>query len=140
MPPMFSTLTPSGLTNTNSFIAYIEAVIVPVTQHGPCALVVDSWGAHLTQPVRDYCASQIIKLIRVPNRATSMLQPLDVGVFGVAKSVIYAEAKDAFFELIRPEEDRWHATAACVQALNDVSCRAVQSWTKVSLFNLFCLT
>ena len=122
--------TPS-LTNTYSFIDNIDSVILRYTNGRPSALIVDSWGAHLTQPVRDFCASRNIKLIRVPSRATSILQPLDVGVFGVAKCVIYADAKESFFELIRPEEDRWHATAACVEALRNVSCRAVQPWTKV---------
>jgi DDE superfamily endonuclease len=127
--------TVSGITNTHSFIDYIKAVITPYTGDNPSALIVDSWGAHLTPPVRDYCASHNITLVRVPDRATSTLQPLDVGVFAVAKDVIYADAKESFFELIRPEEDRWHATAACVEALRNVSCRAVRrGWIQVFPF------
>ena len=58
-----------------------------------------------------------------------MLQPLDVGVFGVAKTVIYSNAKESYFELIRPEEDRWFATSKCVEALRDINCATVQrSW------------
>jgi hypothetical protein len=125
----------SGITNTRSFIDYIEAVIKPYTDDRPSVLIVDSWGAHLTRPVRDYCSSHNITLVRVPGRATSTLQPLDVGVFGVAKGYIYSDAKESFFEFIRPEEDRWHATAACVQALRDVSCRAVRrGWNQVFPF------
>jgi DDE superfamily endonuclease len=121
--------TASGLTNTDSFIVYIHNVIIPYTNNSPSALIVDSWGAHLTQPVRDFCKAHNIQLIRVPDRGTTMLQPLDVGVFGVAKTVIYSNAKESYFELIRPEEDRWFATSKCVEALRDTNCATVQrSW------------
>jgi transposase-like protein len=122
----------SGLTNTESFIEYIQSVILPFTQDRNAVLIVDAWGAHLTDPVREFCSSHHLSMVQVPERGTSILQPLDVGVFSVAKTNIYSQAKEEFFELIRQEEDRWAATATCVRALNRVSRRAVQhGWKSV---------
>jgi transposase-like protein len=127
--------TRAGVTNTHSFIEYIDAVIVPYINNQPAVLIVDAYRAHLTKAARDFCDSKQIHLIKVPDRATSILQPLDVGVFGLAKLDIYREAKEHMFELIRGEEDRWTSTAACVEALSRVSVRAVQrGWKAVFPF------
>ena len=63
--------TKSGLTNTHSFIEYIKGVIEPYVAGREAVLIVDSWGAHLTQPVRNHCASVNIHLVQVPERGTS---------------------------------------------------------------------
>jgi hypothetical protein len=124
--------TPSGLTNTVSFVDYIQSVILPHTRNQQAVLIVDAWGAHLTKPVREFCSLHRLHLVKVPDRGTAILQPLDVGVFSVAKNSIYGEARERIFELIRQEEDRWSATAACVRALNRVSRRAVHhGWKSV---------
>jgi hypothetical protein len=123
--------TESGITNSDSFINYINAIIVPYVNGMHSALIVDSWGAHLTPKVREFCRSLNIRLVQVPKRGTDTLQPLDVGIFGLAKRTVYAEAKEELFELVRAEEDRWHATSRCVEALSVVSCRAVQRGWKL---------
>ena len=123
--------TKSGVTNTASFIEYIEGIILPYINDQPAVLIVDAYKAHLTHRVRDFCAEKKIRLVKVPHRATSTLQPLDVGVFGLAKLDIYAAAKEQLFELIRDEEDRWKSTAACVEALSRISIRAIQRGWKL---------
>ena len=123
--------TKSGVTNTTSFIEYMEGIIVPYINDQPAVLIVDAYKAHLTPRVRDFCADKNIRLVKVPHRATSTLQPLDVGVFGLAKLDIYAAAKEQMFQLIRDEEDRWKSMAACIEALSRVSIRAVQRGWKL---------
>jgi DDE superfamily endonuclease len=73
--------TKSGLTTSRSFVEFIEAVIVPHTKDQPSVLVIDQWPAHLTKSVRNCCSSHHISLLEVSARATSAMQPLDVGVF-----------------------------------------------------------
>jgi DDE superfamily endonuclease len=127
--------TESGVTNTSSFIAFIEAVIVPYIKDQHAALIVDAYKAHLTPKVRKYCCEKHIHLLVVPDRGTDELQPLDVAIFGLAKLDIYRAARKRVLELICDEEDRWQSTAECVKALSLVSDRAVQhGWKQVFPF------
>ena len=56
-------------------------------------------------------------MLEVPARGTSLLQPLDVGVFGVAKKRIRAAYKEDMFIKDWTELDRWESTVACVKQL-----------------------
>ena len=58
--------TPSGLTNTASFIDYLQSVILPHTRNQQAVLIVDAWGAHLTKPVREFCSLHRLHLVKVP--------------------------------------------------------------------------
>jgi transposase-like protein len=124
--------TESGLTTSQSFVEFIEAVIVPHTKDQPSLLVLDQWPAHLTQSVQDCCSSHHISLLEVPARATSVLQPLDVGVFGVAKKKIGAQYKESMFLKIWTEDDKWESTIECVRALLRVDAQTVlRAWQLV---------
>lgn len=110
--------TSSGLTTAKSFIEFLEAVVVPYTHDQPAVLIADAYPAHTTKKVKKFCKLHNLKLVVVPDRATSILQPLDVGIFGTAKYKLYHEAAEYVFEVDRDELSRWEATAECVRKLN----------------------
>lgn len=109
--------TESGLTTSASFIEWIDNVLLPYTRGRRSVLVLDQWPAHITQEVRDHLTKHHVTMLEVPARGTSLLQPLDVGVFGVAKKKITAEYKDDMFLSDWSESDRWESTVECVRAL-----------------------
>lgn len=109
--------TESGLTTSESFIEWIDNVVLPYTKNCRAVLVLDQWTAHLTDSVRSHLRSHHITMLEVPARGTSLLQPLDVGVFGVAKKRIRAAYKEDMFIKDWTEPDRWESTVACVKQL-----------------------
>ena len=132
LPRSFIQHTSSGLTNSISFVQYLEHVIVPYTRNQPAVLIVDGYKAHLTSKVRGWCDSHNITLVIVPDRGTSTLQPLDVAVFGMAKLDIYHDVSNTVFSIDRDEADRWEATAECVKAIDRVSLAGgLPGWTQV---------
>lgn len=126
LPHSFIQHTESGLTTSKSFVEYLEHVIVPYTNDQPSVLMVDAYKAHLTSEVKHFCKTHHLSLVVVPDRATAVLQPLDVAVFGLAKLKIYRDVDRTLFEIDRDEHSRWDATAQCVRALNRVSIAAGQ--------------
>jgi len=132
LPHSFIQHTSSGLTTSKSFVQYLEHVIAPYTRKQPAVLIVDAYKAHLTSKVRSWCDSHNIKLVVVPDRGTSTLQPLDVAVFGMAKLDIYHDVSNKVFSIDRDEADRWEATAECVKAIDRVRLAGgLRSWTDV---------
>lgn len=121
LPRSFIQHTDSGLTTSKSFVEYLEHVILPYTKDQPSVLIADAYKAHFTKKVKVFCKEHNMRLVIVPDRATSVLQPLDVAVFGMAKLTIYRDVSNMIFEIDRDEETRWEATAECVRALNRVS-------------------
>ena len=51
----------------------------------PCALIVDSYGAHITATVNRYAMERSITIIQVPPNGTALYQPLDRKIFGIVK-------------------------------------------------------
>lgn len=121
LPHSFIQHTESGLTTSKSFVQYLENVILPYTNDQPSVLIADAYKAHFTSEVKLFCKNHHISLVLVPDRATSVLQPLDVTVFGLAKLNIYRDVARTLFEVDRDEHSRWQATAECVRALDRVS-------------------
>jgi hypothetical protein len=68
----------SGWMNEGIMMDFIEDVIFQYTQAMPCALIVDSYGAHFTDEVKRLAAEYNIQLIMVPKGQTGTLQPLDI--------------------------------------------------------------
>lgn len=126
LPNSFIQHTASGLTTGESFIEYLQHVILPYTDNQPSVLIVDAYKVHFTKGVKLWCESHHVMLLVVPDRSTSVLQPLDVTVFGLAKLKIYQDVAKYMFSVDRSEKSRWEATAACVNALNDVTVAAVR--------------
>lgn len=112
--------TESGLTTSKSFIEWIDNVLIPHTHDQASVLIVDQYLAHLTDEVRQHLASHNITMLEVPARGTALLQPLDVGVFGVAKKKIKETYKSDMFLKDWTEPDRWESTVECVRALGPV--------------------
>jgi transposase-like protein/transposase len=117
--------TESGLTTSDSFVEFIENVIAPYTNNQPSLLILDQWQAHLTEEVRICCASHNISMLEVPARGTAVLQPLNVGVFGVAKKKLGADYKAAMFLKDWTEDDKWESTIACVRALLRIDSKSI---------------
>lgn len=92
----------------------------PHTLDRASVLIVDQYPAHLADGVRQHLANHNITILEVPARGTSLLQPLDVGVFGVAKKKINANYKEDMFLKDWTEPDRWESTTECVRALGRV--------------------
>jgi hypothetical protein len=121
LPHSFIQHTPSGLTNSESFIEYLEHVILPYTNGQHAVLIADAYKAHKTHEVKVWCGNHSMELIIVPDRATAIMQPLDVSVFGMAKLGMYRDIARKLFLVERDEKSRWEATAECVRAINRVS-------------------
>lgn len=124
--------TESGVTTSDSFIDYIDGVNVPYCKNRPSTLIVDAYDAHLTEKVRNHCKNNNIQLLVVPERGTSALQPLDVGVFGAAKSHIRHEYRESITEKDRVLDSEQIATKNCVTAIRAVTRHAViRAWKLV---------
>lgn len=60
-------------------IDYLKRIVNEYTKGKPCALMLDSYGAHITDKVYTIAKKYNIELIVVPCCMTSTLAPLDVG-------------------------------------------------------------
>jgi DDE superfamily endonuclease len=135
LPHSFIQHTPSCLTNSESFIEYLEHVILPYTNSQRAVLIADAYKAHKTDEVKTWCANHSISLVIVPDRATAVMQPLDVSVFGMAKLGMYRDIARKLFLVERDEKSRWEATAECVRAINRVSVAGgLRGWKDVFPF------
>ena len=77
----------SGWMKENVMLHYLENVVYARTQGDNCALLVDSYKAHITDNVFEAAEKLNIELIVVPCQMTSTLSPLDVGVNGILKKI-----------------------------------------------------
>ena len=121
LPSAFVQHTESGLTTSESFIEYLEHVVLSYTKDQPAVLIADAYSAHVTKEVKNFCKAHQLEYVIVPDRATAILQPLDVAVFGSAKFKIHQDVKHSMFQSDHHEADRWQATANCVKAINGIS-------------------
>ena len=73
--------------------------------------------------------------MQVPKRGIDTLQRARCGdICTCKKRTVYAEAKEELFELVRAEEDRWHATSRCVEALSRGAHAVQRGWKLVFPF------
>ena len=79
-PDIAAHFSASGWQNEDTFIRAIEDILIPHLGPEGGALVIDKYGAHLTDQVRMHCNEHSIDLIEVPKHMTPVLQPLDIGV------------------------------------------------------------
>ncbi len=84
--PVFLSNSPTGWTNNNLGLAWLEQVFNKSTQQKARRrwrlLIVDGHGSHLTMDFIRFCDSNKILLAILPPHATPTLQPLDVVLFG----------------------------------------------------------
>jgi len=67
-----------GWVNAELLCRWLREVVQPYTRSAPAALILDSYAAHFSPPVRIAAAAMNLELIQVPAGATAILQPLDV--------------------------------------------------------------
>lgn len=77
----------SGWMKEHTMLHYLENVIYVHTNGENCALLVDSYNAHISDAVYELAERLNIELIIVPCQMTSTLSPLDVGVNGILKKI-----------------------------------------------------
>lgn len=91
---VFCTATPSGWTNNQVGLAWLEQVFERYTQrkalHRWRLLIVDGHSSHMTMAFIKYCDRHQILLLIFPPHATHVLQPLDVVLFAPLASAYSA--------------------------------------------------
>jgi hypothetical protein len=75
-----------GWVREDVMLHYLDSVVAKHTAGRPCALLLDSYAAHITLAVYEKAKDLNIELIVVPCCMTATLAPLDVGVNAVLKS------------------------------------------------------
>jgi hypothetical protein len=89
----FTASTPSGWTNNDVGLAWLEQVFDRKTKKKAChgkdwhLLVLNGHGSHLMDEFLDYCINRKIYVIMFLPHSTHMLQPLDVVYFKLLSSV-----------------------------------------------------
>lgn len=84
---VFVTSTPSGWTNNDTGLAWLEQVFDRCTKRKARRgrawrlLVLDGHGSHVTDDFINYCLKHCILLVVLPPHSTHTVQPLDVGCF-----------------------------------------------------------
>ncbi|KAF1922213.1 DDE-domain-containing protein [Didymella exigua CBS 183.55] len=82
---IYSTATPSGWSNDEVGLAWLEQVFeretASKTRSSWRLLILDSHSSHITMAFIDYCSRHKILLLIYPPHSTQTLQPLDVGCF-----------------------------------------------------------
>ncbi|KAF1987353.1 DDE-domain-containing protein [Aulographum hederae CBS 113979] len=84
----FFSSTPSGWTNDELGLSWLQKVFKPYSKNKPGfkegqyrLLFIDGHGSHLTVPFIKYCIQHDIILVAYPPHSTHRLQPLDVSLF-----------------------------------------------------------
>jgi hypothetical protein len=85
VPATRITFSDSGWMTEGLMIRYLRWLRIAMGE-GPFALIVDTYPAHISPPVRWQMARSEIELIPVPRGMTGRLQPLDLGCFGPLKA------------------------------------------------------
>lgn len=94
---VWNTGTNNGWVNENVMLDYLDH-IHELSEHFPCALVVDCFKAHKTPKVIQKACDLGIELIIVPANGTGKYQPLDRKIFGILKAKLRALAANQIFE------------------------------------------
>ena len=81
----YITHSPSGWTNIGIMKEYLY-LISELFNHQPLALLLDQYGAHRNDEVKQLANELEIELVFIPKGTTSWLQPLDRKIFGQMKS------------------------------------------------------
>ena len=88
----------SGWMDWNNFLEWFKKLFLPavasLTRTGPVVLYVDGHHSHLTLEIIQYAKSEGVHLICFPPHLTHILQPLDVAVYGPAKTTWKKVLKD----------------------------------------------
>jgi hypothetical protein len=82
------TCSPSGWMETDQFCEWFEKIFIQNTAHleGPKLLIFDGHSSHINTKVVDLALANNIELFCLPAHTSSILQPLDVGVFKGVKN------------------------------------------------------
>ena len=79
---------PSGWMESQQFVDWFEKVFIEATGHleGNKLLIFDGHNSHISSSVVELAAKNDIELLCLPAHTSSILQPLDVGVFKTVKA------------------------------------------------------
>lgn len=82
-------LSENGWTNDNQCLKWLETCFIPQARERagnpdkPILLFVDGHGSHVTREMIELARQHNVHIVRLPPHTTHMLQPLDVGCFGL---------------------------------------------------------
>lgn len=122
-----------GWTDATVMIQYLEWLHLQAGRR-PCALVLDVFSAHRDKLVKETATRLNIELIYVPANGTSIYQPLDRKIFGIAKSRLLR-----MWEIARRQRrtcivwNKKQAAIAMVQIMTDLnnSASVRNAWLKI---------
>lgn len=92
------TYSEKGWTTTATMLVWLKQIVLPFTRGRPAVVVMDDYSAHWTNDVRQFCASNMIHLIKVPPGETAKHQGLDVSVMGPLKAAAKKQWRIGFVE------------------------------------------
>ena len=84
---------PSGYINSELYVKWFSDVLVPyltkektrIGYTGHAVLIVDGCSAHMSSNVRVLASEHNATIVNIPPHSSHLLQPLDLGIFGVQK-------------------------------------------------------
>jgi len=91
------TFSDSGWNNTNITLSILEQ-INKITNGNPSALILDQHKSHIDDLINSKAKEFRIQLIYVPVGQTANLQPLDISINGVVKSISHKYIKDLYVD------------------------------------------
>ena len=96
--PNVSTHSPKSYMNTDCFIQYLSFLREQFPGDSTINLIIDSYSSHIAERSKNVAQELNIKLIFIPPGYTDKLQPLDVAVFAVLKSIANGKLRKFLYE------------------------------------------
>lgn len=120
-----------GWTNEDIMIKYLN--FLNSIHPDKCALILDSFRAHMTQKVKEYASTKNINIIQVPSNGTGAYQPLDRKIFGIVKAKLRKDIKEKNCLIMK---DRWKLSLFyLLRAWNEINLHHLNSaWDIPGLF------
>ena len=87
--------------DSHSWLEWIKKVFIPYAKPSPeqrILLLIDNLRTHLTFDSVKYASDNGVDILPFPPRASHILQPLDVGVFGPLKTLVEIEWTNAMLQ------------------------------------------
>lgn len=128
-------VSPSGYMDNELGLEYMRHCNTHTQGGRARLLIVDGHASHVAYPVIDYALKQDIHVICLPSKSTHLLQPLDVGCFGILQKTyqkhlrewihlnpLAALRKPDFLELLFPTRDKVYTVATITAAFRASGC------------------
>ena len=102
---------------------------------GPSLIILDNLDVHISDKCRQKIASYGCELISLPKNCTSILQPLDVGVFGPLKRKLSLLNLDNNNRCLTSKQKRRNTIQKTMQALDSISEETIKKSFDKTIFS-----